>query len=111
MLFVELFNQILKDLMSPFISVDFLHRLCLKSVVVLVFLFPSVILLDNSSCSSLMVNHHIIISLTPTLLQCCTLTLCSMETHEHGAVWGLQCELLHTSYPFHSGMTDGYESH
>jgi len=46
----------------------------LKSVVVLVFLFSSVILLVNSRCSSLMFNHHLInsliISLTLTLLQC-----------------------------------------
>ncbi len=35
-------------------------RLRLKSVVVLVFLFSSVILLVNSSCSSLKHNHHLI---------------------------------------------------
>jgi len=39
-----------------------------------VFLFPSVILLVNSRCSSLILNHHFInhfiISLTVSLLQC-----------------------------------------
>jgi len=46
----------------------------LKSLVVLVFLFSSVILLVNSRCSSLMFNHllinSLIIPLTLTLLQC-----------------------------------------
>ena len=73
MLFVELFNQIFRDF-TIFIFSWFHLRLWLKPVVVLVFLLSSVILLVNSRCSSLMLNHHLInhliISLTLTLLQC-----------------------------------------
>ncbi len=64
----------------------------MAEVVVLVFLFHSVILLVNSICASLILNHHlinhIIISLTSALIQCysntlvCTHYKCSFKTED-----------------------------
>ncbi len=87
MLFVELFNQPLlrsSEIECVLLKLILYLALAESLVSLLLFLFPSVILLVNSRCSSLKLNPHLIShfihSLTSVLLQ-------------HSVVWTYKCSL------------------